>query len=217
MAHTRALIHKLTSALAVIGGASLLLGCATDRIFGLGPRQTPQVEAAEKLHQCASCHGGNGVSSAALFPNLAGQQQAYLVTQLTAFRQHTRKDRDGRNFMWGMASGLSDGAIKILATDYSAKAPTPPSKHVKGDVDAGKAIFENGVASHGVLACVSCHGAKAEGNTIIPRLAGQHQDYLDIQLRAFASGSRDNAAMHLIAKAMTPQERKAVTDYVASL
>jgi cytochrome c553 len=157
------------------------------------------------------------VSSADLYPSLAGQQEAYLVARLTAFREHTRKDREAKSHMWGMAKGLSDGAIKIIAAHYAAKPPAGPSEAAKAEVVAGKAIFENGVASHGVLACVSCHGAKAEGNAVIPRLAGQHADYLRIQLRAYASGSRENAAMNLVAKALTPEEIKAATAYVSSL
>jgi cytochrome c553 len=202
--------------LAAIGGGSLLFGCA-DRPFGMGPQPTPQAEAAEKLHQCASCHGDAGVSSAEIFPNLAGQQKDYLAAQLTAFREHTRKDRDAQSYMWGMARGLSDATIQVLAADYAAKPPALAAASKKIDIPAGEAIFKNGVAAKGVLACVSCHGAKGEGNAVIPALAGQHKDYLVVQLEALASGARDNAIMHPIAKGMTPKEMKAVASYLASL
>jgi cytochrome c553 len=224
MAHARPHVRKVTLVLASVAGVSLLSGCGVDRPFdgsfdhpfGLGRAPTPQVEAAQKLHQCASCHADNGISSAEIFPNLAGQQKDYLVVQLTAFRQRTRKDRNAKSYMWGMATGLSDGAIKILAADYAAKTPAGPSPHVKGDLVAGKAIFENGVAARGVLACASCHGAGGEGNAVIPRLIGQKQDYLVVQLHAYASGSRENAQMKLVAKAMTPADIKAVASYLAS-
>ena len=213
-----ALTHstKLTLALTSILGLSLLFGCA-DRPFGMGPRPTPQAEAAGKLHQCAACHGADGVSSAELFPNLAGQQKGYIAAQLTAFRDRTRKDRDAKTYMWGMATGLSDATIAVLAADYSAKSPAAAKAAAKAEVAAGEAIFKNGVAAHGVLACASCHGADGKGNAVIPALAAQHEDYLGIQLRAFASGSRDNAIMHPIAKGMTPKDIKVVTAYLSSL
>jgi cytochrome c553 len=198
-------------------GVSLLFGCDTDRPIGAGPAQIATAEAAGKLHQCASCHGEDGISSAEIFPNLAGQHKEYITAQLTAFRNHTRQDRNAKTYMWGMARGLSDDTIKILAADYSAKSPAPAASGAKADVAAGAAIYTNGVAAHGVLACVSCHGARGAGNAVIPALAGQHKDYLVVQLGAFASGARDNATMHLIAKGMTPNEMKAVATYLSAL
>jgi cytochrome c553 len=38
-----------------------------------------------------------------------------------------------------------------------------------------------------------------------------------VQLEALASGARDNAIMHPIAKGMTPKEMKAVAVYLSSL
>jgi cytochrome c553 len=206
----------MTLAFASIVSLSLLFGCDTTRLAGGGPVQTPEAEAAGKLHQCASCHGEGGVSTAEIFPNLAGQQKDYIAAQLTAFRDHTRQDRDAQTYMWGVADGLSDATINALAADYSAKSPAVTAADAKVDVSAGKAIFETGVVDHGVLACVSCHGAHGEGAAAIPGLAGQHNDYLMVQLAAFASGSRDNAAMNLVAKAMTPEEIKDVSSYLSS-
>jgi cytochrome c553 len=139
-----------------------------------------------------------------------------VVAQLTAFRDHTRQDRDAKTYMWLMANGFSDATIEILAADYAAKSPTVTAWGKKDGVVAGEAIFETGVAAHGVLACASCHGARAEGNAAIPRLAGQHDEYLRVQLGAFASGPRDNPVMHVIAKGMTPEEVKDVSAYLSS-
>ena len=41
---------------------------------------------------CAACHGQNGISASPIWPNLAGQKEAYLVKQIKAFRDGTRKD-----------------------------------------------------------------------------------------------------------------------------
>ncbi len=45
-----------------------------------------------KSATCAGCHGAAGVSANPLWPNLAGQQDAYLVKQLKAFRDGGRQD-----------------------------------------------------------------------------------------------------------------------------
>ena len=65
---------------------------------------------------CAGCHGAQGVSNNPMWPNLAGQQQGYLVKQLQAFREGTRSDP----MMSPMAKPLSDTDIQNLAAYYSS-------------------------------------------------------------------------------------------------
>jgi cytochrome c553 len=67
--------------------------------------------------------------------------------------------------------------------------------------------------------CQSCHGAHGEGTPAagIPRLAGQSADYLDKQLRDYASGSRENAIMHQWAIQLKDAQRAEVAAYYASL
>ncbi|HHJ13054.1 MAG TPA: c-type cytochrome [Gammaproteobacteria bacterium] len=69
-----------------------------------------------KAAACAACHGADGKSSNPQWPNLAGQKEAYLVKQLKAFRDGTRKDPT----MNGMAKPLSDADIDNLAAYYSS-------------------------------------------------------------------------------------------------
>jgi len=69
-----------------------------------------------KSASCAACHGANGISSNALWPNLAGQKDGYLVKQMKAFRDGTRKDP----MMGAMAKPLSDADIDNLAAFYSS-------------------------------------------------------------------------------------------------
>ena len=65
---------------------------------------------------CAGCHGANGISANPLWPNLAGQKDAYLVKQLKAFRDGTRSDP----MMSPMAKPLSDADIENLAAYFSS-------------------------------------------------------------------------------------------------
>ena len=65
---------------------------------------------------CAGCHGAQGVSNNPMWPNLAGQQQGYLVKQLQAFREGTRSDP----MMSPMAKPLSDTDIQNLAAYYGS-------------------------------------------------------------------------------------------------
>ncbi len=71
-----------------------------------------------KAAVCAGCHGPNGVSANPMWPNLAGQKEAYLAKQIKAFRDGTRKDPT----MSPMAAGLSDADAENLAA-YFASLP----------------------------------------------------------------------------------------------
>lgn len=68
-----------------------------------------------KAMACAACHGVSGISSADIWPNLAGQKAGYLAKQLKAFRDGTRSDP----VMTSMAKPLSDQDIDDLAAYYS--------------------------------------------------------------------------------------------------
>lgn len=69
-----------------------------------------------KSATCAGCHGAEGISGNPLWPNLAGQKDAYLVKQLKAFRDGTRNDP----MMSPMAKPLSDDDINNLAAYFSS-------------------------------------------------------------------------------------------------
>ncbi|MDE1011910.1 MAG: c-type cytochrome [Paraburkholderia fungorum] len=86
------------------------------------------------------------------------------------------------------------------------------------EVGAGQTIAMHGTAT-GVAACISCHGAKGEGNAAagFPRLAGISAVYLAAQLTAFADGSRQNPIMQPMAKLLSANERDAVAQYFAGL
>ncbi|MDV7389737.1 cytochrome C, partial [Arthrospira platensis SPKY1] len=64
-----------------------------------------------------------------------------------------------------------------------------------------------------------CHGTGARGTTELPRLAGQHPEYIIKQVKAFKSGDRvnDNTIMHLIASRVSDMELQAVATYLGGL
>jgi len=71
-----------------------------------------------KATLCAACHGPNGISLNDLWPNLAGQKEAYLKKQITAFRDGQRQDPS----MQPMVSNLTDEDINNLAAFFSSLA-----------------------------------------------------------------------------------------------
>lgn len=69
-----------------------------------------------KSMMCAACHGAAGVSAVPMYPNLAGQKEAYLAKQLKDFKSGSRKDP----VMAPMTMGLSDADIANLSAYYSS-------------------------------------------------------------------------------------------------
>lgn len=87
-------------------------------------------------------------------------------------------------------------------------------------IDAGRAIFDKGLPEQGVPACGGCHGNKAQGQAISPRLAGQHIDYLVKPLRVFADTSQrpaGNATMSPVVHALTGQNMLDVASCLQAL
>jgi cytochrome c553 len=197
------------------GAALLALLLAASGCTGSGKSTVEQtVEGTQQV--CSSCHGSDGRGVSPTFPRLAGQQADYLVTQLKAFRDKTRADPHAHTYMWGMAAKLSDETIEGLAASYSAMPPAPGTPEDPTDVAAGSKIYHYGIPDRNVPACITCHGERAEGNSIIPRLAGQQRGYLERQLTAFASNARANEVMHENSKNLTPDQISQVGAYLAA-
>ena len=93
---------------ATLAGAMLI---SANISMAAGDAAAGKVKAAA----CASCHGANGISANPLWPNLAGQKDAYMVKQLKAFRDGTRSDP----MMTPMAKPLSDADIDNLAAYFA--------------------------------------------------------------------------------------------------
>ena len=165
---------------------------------------------------CANCHGAQGRSIAPTFPQLAAQTAPYLEAQLTAFRDRSRADPHAQAYMWGMASQLTDANIKALAAYYSSLPPAAGTSQDPAEVAAGKKIYEEGVADANVPACAGCHGDKAQGADAIPRLAGQHREYLAAQILAFKNQLRANDIMHENVKNITDDQIRQVSAFLAA-
>jgi cytochrome c553 len=79
----------------------------------------------QKALQCQTCHGLDGMAKLPEAPNLAGQNEAYLVKALKDFRSGTRRN----DMMSLMTANLVDADIADLAAYYAAipvTAGTPP-------------------------------------------------------------------------------------------
>jgi cytochrome c553 len=110
-----------------------------------------------------------------------------------------------------VALALPFAGALLVSFSSAQSAPTDPPQ-------PGAQIVAQGTAN-GAIACARCHGfdGQADGSGAFPKLAGQFPQYLAKQLRAYASGARQNALMQPIAKGLKDAEIDRVAQYYASL
>ncbi len=201
-------------------GAFLGLVAAASALMLLKPgtaHAAPDVARGEEIVQgkCFICHGAGGESSSPVFPRLAGQNASYVARQLADYKSGKRKS----STMQPMVEDLSADDFKALGAFFATR---PTVVHAIDDADLagmGKFIFQRGNPYSGVASCATCHGASAHGTDALPRLAGQHAQYTENQLKQFNKRERtnDNAVMHGIASKLTELELKAVAAYISGL
>ena len=83
--------------------------------------------------------------------------------------------------------------------------------YANGDITAGKSKSS---------VCAACHGIDGNGAEALPmqpRLAGQHAEYTEKQLREFKSGNRSNAIMAPMVAALSDEDIADIAVYYASL
>jgi cytochrome c553 len=172
---------------------------------------------AEEIVQgkCFVCHGMDGESSSPVFPRLAGQHARYIERQLADYQSGRRVS----STMKPMVEGLTPADFKALGRYFETRKPQP---HKVEDVElaqVGRFVFVRGNPYSGVAACAGCHGPQGGGTETLPRLAGQHAQYTENQLKAFNKRERtnDNAVMHSIASKLSELELKAVAAYLSGL
>lgn len=165
--------------------------------------------------RCAVCHGPCGQGVAPNFPRLAGQNAQYLTRQLQAFASGERKD----TAMTEKVKGLSPSDIEAVAEYYARQKPghTPSGDELL--LAVGRYVYERGNRHSGLPPCATCHGPGATGTTELPRLAGQHPQYIIRQVQAFKerTGNRDNAIMRVMSHRLSDLELEAVAAYLGNL
>jgi cytochrome c553 len=169
---------------------------------------------AEKV--CSVCHGVNGISKWKYIPNLAAMDKTYLVEELKGMKSRSRATHYSRAAMWGVAANLSDVEIDALA-EYFSSMPAPTGDAPGGvDPALGRDVFLNGIKERGVAPCSICH-VNGQGDLNVPRLAGQHAEYVARMLRDFRSSFRVNVQMSFIAGKLKDDEIDSLAAYVSTL
>lgn len=90
---------------------------------------------------------------------------------------------------------------------------------VSGSAAADEASIERGRALSGT--CLGCHGVPSYTNVYpsyrVPKLGGQHVEYLVAALMAYRSGERQHATMQAQSMRLSDAQMRDIAVYLASL
>ena len=172
-----------------------------------------------KSAACGGCHGFDGNSVIAMYPKLAGQNEAYIVKQVKDFKANTTRQNA---IMLGMVAAVSDEDAADIGAYFQAQSVSQTAAFDEAKAAAGRELYKGGDLQAGIPACQACHGPMGGGTAGIgyPQLGGQYVEYTLAQLKAFKGGTRSNddkKLMRSIVEKMSDKDMVAVANYIASL
>jgi cytochrome c553 len=163
----------------------------------------------QKAAPCVTCHGPEGNSASGEYPILAGQTARYIYLQLKDFKEGRRSN----GLMAPFVAKLSRDDMLDLADYFSAQKPKPiafkpdPKRAARGKKKADEVL------------CTMCHLGGLKGQNEIPRVAGQHPEYVIKELKAFKARTRTNDAgnMTSVSQTLSEQDIEDLAHYIATL
>ena len=188
-----------------------LLAVAGSLVAGVAWAQATPVDYAQRYTQaCAACHGEAGGGVPGLAPVLAGQPSFYALTQLFLFRAGRR----GNEAMTAVAKDMTDTDLRGFS-ELIGKMAAMPAAPVAQAPDAARMAQGRALAQSHM--CLGCHGKDLAGAPQVPRLAGQHEDYLARTLQEFRSAKRVGytSAMSEALSGLKPDELDVLAYYMA--
>ena len=159
--------------------------------------QAQDIEAGKKKAEaCVACHGPGGNSAVGAFPTLAGQNARYIYLQLRDYKEGRRKNP----MMSPVAAGLEKQDMHDLAAYFASQ------KQARSTFKAEPERIKAGAAKAEESLCAMCHLGGMAGQNEVPRLAGQHPDYIIAQLKNFKARERTNDAGNMTSLSQTLSE-----------
>lgn len=176
---------------------------------------TPDLDNGRRVFMvCTVCHLPEGWGrSDGRYPQIAGQLAGVTIKQLADIRARNRDNPTMRPFTSPQLLGGAQEIADVAA--YIAQLPMNPDNSVGPglDLEYGEKIYQEN--------CQDCHGRNGEGNAAehIPRIQGQHINYLKRQFHWIRIGKRRNADQKMVKQIhrFTPRDEVAVLDYVSRL
>jgi cytochrome c553 len=156
-----------------------------------------------KAEACAGCHSAEGANASLPGPTLAGQNEAYLVEAITAYRTGARDNAT----MTAMVQGASVDDVDNIASYYAGLKCESTLNPERQAASVNRSTSAK---------CVACHGSNGVStNRSWPNLVGQSREYLVNTLKAYKDGTRKNSLMTAVAKNLSDADVESAAAYFA--
>ncbi len=212
-------MNKLLSTMIV-----LAVACVTAQVAQAQQVKGSVENGAKKTAMCVGCHGIIGYQASFpeihKVPKIAGQSASYITAALNAYKTGDRKHPSMR----AIADTLTEQDIADLSA-YYAQLGMKEGAAVPANAQVPEAV-QALIARDKDNSCTKCHGANfnTPNDGTVPKLAGQHADYLSVALRSYKTDGgahgyvgRSNAVMGGQAKQFSNAEIKLLANYISAL
>ena len=210
-------MNKLLTTMFALGVACVTLSAQAQTVTGNADN------GGKKIAMCVGCHGIIGYQASFpeihKVPKIAGQSATYITAALNAYKGGDRKHPTMR----AIADSLTEQDIADLSAYYAQlgvqEGDAPPAAAAKAPSETVQALIARDKDNN----CTKCHGANfnTPNDGTVPKLAGQHADYLLVALKSYKTqhpiSGRSNAIMSAQAKNFSPAEMKQLASYISSL
>lgn len=176
---------------------------------------TPDLANGLKIYRdCAACHTpeGWGLSNGSV-PQIAGQHHNVVIKQLADIRAGNRDNVLMVPYASAESIGGAQSVADVAAYIDTLEMSTATGKGSGDDLELGERLYAEN--------CARCHGATGEGDNAayVPRIHGQHYNYLVRQFEWIRDGKRRNSNPEMVSQIQEFGEREtnAVLDYVSRL
>jgi cytochrome c553 len=194
---SRKLKQSITSAVVL----ALTLGAGGGRALAQG--------IADKVEVCAGCHGQDGKPTDKSIPVIWGQQAGYIYIQLRDFKRGDRRSE----IMQPIAQAFEKDDMLAIA-EYFSQKPWPDL----GQPRSPKDVAERALSAEHSVGCTGCHLDHFQGDSTVPRLAGQSLEYLIRTMNDFRNRARgNNPGMTDLMLATPVDDIAALAQYLAGL
>ena len=214
-----------------------LVAIATLSVMATAANADESTENGKTLfaEHCAVCHGEYGEVSNEVIPNILGQYEGYMLTQMQAFLSDDPKSARGgiagslkRSILLELSVQDIKDVVAYLGTiDYEIVGASKEEAEARGELAA------NGWWLANFAGCGNCHGDDFQGlrvrnpgtglldpdigDPFTPKLVGLKYEYLIRQLQAYQYGRRAggmSAMKHIMAPLFqTPRMMQAIGQY----
>jgi cytochrome c553 len=103
------------------------------------------------------------------------------------------------------------GPVFLTAASVAIALALPATLRAEGDPERGRQLS---------YTCYGCHGIPNYKNVYptysVPKLQGQHPEYLTLALLAYSSGERSHSTMHSQAASMSDQDMEDIAAFLAA-